>query len=269
MSEKRAVNIASVMMLIWLAFYLLAVFVLPKWGGFFPIVGCTVPMLVFSKSARGATFGARDCNTVKYPVWEYAAFFVFCIGGCALLSALSYIASGLLTASPIVPRGDFPYLFVFSCFLPAFFEEWLVRGGVLGAVAQHGSAGVWFCSLCFMLMHADFAKWPYALFAGLLITALVYTTECIYLGMLLHFTNNLTALLLSYLPDAKAEYIALAVIAVLFVAAFLLLRRAHLGKDVWALLRKVEREDVKALLSPLFFMFAAAVILLILYKEML
>lgn len=268
MKKRKAGNIASLMMLVWLAVYLFAAFVLPKWADFLSVIGCTLPMLLVKQPVRGETYGTRDCNTVIYKKREYIAFFVFAIAGSALLSAAVHIVSGYLDAA-VAPRTDFPYLVVFSCFLPAFFEEWLVRGGVLGTVAKHGSAGVWMCSVFFMLMHTDIARWPYALFAGVLITALVYKTECIYLGMLLHFLSNFVSLLLSYLPDAMAEYAALVAIVVSFVIAVAVLRRSNLGKDVWKLLWNVQREDIRELLSPLFFVFTAAVITLILYKEVL
>lgn len=269
MKKLKTGDIASAMMLIWLAVYMFAALALPKWADFLAVIACTLPMLLVKQRVRGATYGTRDCNTVIYKGKEYFAFFVFCICGSALLSAAVHIASGYLKTAPFAPRTDFPYLFVFSCFLPAFFEEWLLRGGVLGTVAKQGSAGVWFCAVLFMLMHMDFARWLYALFAGVLITALVYKTECIYLGMFLHFLNNVTALLLSYLPNAVAEYAALGVIAILFVLAFAILRRSNLGRDVRALLGNVKKEDVHELLSPLFFVFVTAVTVLILYKEVL
>lgn len=251
------------MMLLWLAVHLFAAFVLPKWADFLAVIGCTLPMLLVKPQVRGETYGTRDCNTVIYKKWEYGTFFVLTIAGSALLSAAVHIASGYLDMAP-APRTDFPYLVVFSCFLPAFFEEWLLRGGVLGAVAAKGGAGVWMCSVFFMLMHMDVAKWPYTLFAGLCITALVYKTECIYLGMLLHFLNNFVSLMLSYLQTPVAEYAALVAIAVLFVIAVAVLRRSNLGKDVWELLWNVKREDVRELLSPLFVVFVTAVAAVIL-----
>lgn len=267
MKQRRAGNVASLMMLLWLAVHLFATFVLPKWADFLAVVACTLPMLLVKPCVRGETYGTRDCNTVIYKKREYTAFFVLVIAGSALLSAAVHIASGLDAVT--APRTDFPYLVVFACFLPAFFEEWLVRGGVLGAVAPHGGAGVWLCSVFFMLMHTDISKWPHALFAGVLITALVYVTECIYLGMLLHFLNNFTSLLLSYLQTPVSEYVALCVIAVLFMIALAVLWRSRLGKDVRALLVRVKREDVRALLSPLCVVYIVLTIVLSLYKDIL
>ena len=259
MSNSKSGNIASLMMLLWLAVYAAVAFFLPQWGDFATIIACTLPMVLFKKKHRGITYGASDCNTLKYKKHEYIPFFVFTISGTALVSALTFLAlnaAGLASSHAGQSKGFF-FMLVFSCFLPAFFEEWLLRGGVLGALQKHGGAGVWMCAVLFMLMHLNPVKWPYALFAGLCITALVYLTECIYLGMLLHFLNNFTSLLLSYL-NGVGEYIALLVLAVLFALSAVLLRRTKLLKDVKVLLTV---SDFSLFAAPAFIVFALAAIL--------
>lgn len=253
MTKLRPVSIASLMMLVWLAFYVLAAFFATRWADFLAIIGCTVPMLA-SKRFRGDTFGAVFCNTVKYKKKEYALCFAFTISGCALISAICYLLFAGGTAEAGAARGDFLYLLVFYCFIPAFFEEWFVRGGVLGALAPYKAGGVWLCAIFFMLMHTDLTKYLYAFFAGFLITALVYLTECIYLGMLLHFINNFTSLLLSYLPKGNHEYAALGVIAVIFVTSLALLKRSKLFSDVKDIFMQGKNID-KENLSPLFWVF--------------
>ncbi len=231
------------MMLMWLAIYLFAAFFATRWADFLAIIACTAPMLIFKRKHRGETFGTRDCNTLKYKKREYVWIFLLCISGCALISAFCYLlfSSGEPTATS---RSDFLYLLVFGCFLPAFFEEWFVRGGILGALSQYGGRGVLVCALFFMLMHITPEKYPYALFAGLVITVLVYLTECIYLGMLLHFLNNLASLLLSYLPRGNAEYIALAALAVVFVLSIACLRCGAFLNDAKELILSVKTEEI-------------------------
>ena len=261
---NKAGDIASSMMLVWLAFYIFGSFFVPRWADFIGILGCAVPMLLFKQNIRGRTFGARDCNAVKYKKSEYALFFAFCISGCALLSALTFFV--LQWFGAVVPsvggRGDFFYLLVFSCLVPAFFEEWLLRGGVLGALKDKGGSGVWICAGLFMLMHISPAKWAYAFFAGLMITALVYLTECIYLGMLLHFCNNFVSLLLSYLPRGAAEWIALALLVLLCAASLLWLRRKRLFADTVRLLRSANDMTVRELLTPAFWVFVLLILMM-------
>ena len=264
MNKRKAGDIASGMMFVWLAFYVAALFI-PKWADFIGILGCTVPMLAFKQRTRGKTFGTRDCNTVIYTKQDYAAFFAFCISGCALLSAIMYLLSnlgGAQTVTETATRSDFFYLLVFSCCIPAFFEEWMVRGGVLGALEKYGAAGVWMCAIVFALMHISPVKWVYTLFAGLLITALVYLTECIYLGMFLHFCNNFVSLLLSYLPRGAAEWITLALLALLCAASLLWLRQKRLFADTVQLLRLANDMTVRDLLTPLFWVFVLLILMI-------
>ncbi len=264
MTKLKHGNAASLMMLLWLAI----IFFFPeRWGDFRTIIACSVPMLIFGSKIRGKTFGTRDCNTVIYKRNEYVLFFVFCICGAALISAITFLtvkAFGTAVQSSM-PRTDFLYLFVFSCLIPAFFEEWLVRGGVLGILAGHGGAGIVICAVLFALMHTDVTKLPYALFSGLFITALVYLTECIYLGMLLHFLNNLTSLALSYLPSGLWEYIALFVFAVSFLVCAKAFKETKLCKDTVKLLYSADREKIKELCTPLFFVFAVATFVLMIW----
>lgn len=265
MQKFKHGSIASLMMLIWFA---ILIIIPERWSAFGTVVACTVPMLAVKQKYRGKTFGARDCNTVIYKKSEYALFFIFCILGAALVSAVTFLilkASGMAAFSS-APRSDFLYLFVFSCLIPAFFEEWLLRGGVLGALAKYGTNGVLICAVLFALMHMNPAKLPYALFSGILITALVYLTECIYLGMLLHFLNNFASLLLSYIPSGFWEYAALFVIAVAFLICAKLFKETKLCKDTLKLISSVDRAKIKELCTPLFWVFVALVFLRIYYE---
>ena len=263
MQKLKSGDIAALMMLLWLAVYAAVVTFLPKWSSFVTIAACTLPMLLFKQKHRSATFGARDCDTVKYKKKEYIPFFIFTISGCALISALmflAYKAAGYATAAAGQEK-DFFFLLVFSCMLPAFFEEWLLRGGVLGALAKYGTSGIWLCAIFFALIH-HISKLPYTLFAGLLITSLVYVTECIYLGMLLHFLNNFTSLILSYLSGA-AEYAALALAAAAFAVSFVLLGKSKLLADVKKAVFSPKEENSKYVYTPLALVFVALAIVVL------
>ena len=267
MTKIKRADIASLMMLLW---FVISFFFPERWASFTTIFACGLPMILFKHSVRGKTFGTRDCNTVIYKKGEYISFFVFTVSGTALVSAVTHLifkAFGTVTVAS-APRSDFLYLLVFSCMLPAFFEEWLLRGGVLGALAKYGSAGVIITAVFFALMHRNAAALPYALFAGVFITALVYVTECIYLGMLLHFLNNLTSLLLSLVQNETGEYIALFAVAVTFMVSAKVMRETKLCKDTVKLIYSVEREKIKELCTPFFWVFVALVALALFCAKM-
>jgi len=264
MTKIKHGNVAALMMLLWLA---ISFFFPQRWSAFQTIIACGAPMVLFGVKTRGRTFGTRDCNTVIYKKHEYALFFAFCIFGAALISAITFLfakAFGTVETSN-VPQNGFLYLFVFSCLVPAFFEEWLVRGGILGTLKSYGGAGVLVCAFFFALMHTDVSKLPYAMFSGVFITALVYLTESIYLGMFLHFLNNFVSLILSYLPKGMGEYIALFIIAVAFLISARYFKETKLCKDTVKLIYTVDREKVKELCTPLFWVFAVLTFMLMVW----
>ncbi len=259
MSKFKSGNIVALMLLLWLCVYAGIAICLPKWVGFAGIIACTLPMLLFKQKHRGNTFGSRDCNTVKYKKKEYALFFVFCICGCALISALTYLLfTEPVEETAVKHHSEFFYPLVFSCIIPAFFEEWFIRGGVLSVLSKYGGLGICACAFIFAVMHST-SQMLYAVFAGLLITALVYVTECIYLGMLLHFLNNFTSLLLSYLSGG-AEYIALSVILIVFAASIVLLRKSNLLADISKALCTYNKEDRRKVITPLLVLFAVCAV---------
>ena len=253
------------MMLLWLAVFVFATFFANRWADFLSIIACTLPMVFFKRKHRGSTFGTRDCNTVKYKKKEYAVFMLFGISGSAVISAVVYLLVNSGYVEMPSTRSDFPYLLVFGCFIPAFFEEWLVRGGVLGALKPIGAKGVWLCSIFFMLMHAEPTRYLYAFFGGFLIGSLVYLTECIYLGFLMHFLNNLTSLLLSYIPKGAGEYIALGIILAVFIMSFKMFKTTGLFNDVKKILMLAKKDDTalyeeEKIFTPLFYTFVALAI---------
>lgn len=250
MTKFKSGNIVALMLLMWLCVNAGIAFLLPKWADFAGIISCTLPMVLFKQKHRGKTFGTRDCNTVIYKKREYALFFVFVICGCALISALTFLFfTESVQETAIKHHSGFFYPLVFSCFIPAFFEEWFVRGGILGSLAKYGGLGIFVCAFMFAVMHGTRGM-IYAAFAGLFITALVYVTECIYLGMLLHFLNNFTSLLLSYLSGG-AEYIALSVILVVFAVSVFLLKNTKLLCDISKSLITYNKDDKREVITPL------------------
>ncbi len=261
MFRKTAGNTAAWLCLMWLCFHAFSIWA-PRWASFLGLVACALPMLLAAPRLGVRSFGTRDCNTMRYPKRAYAAFFVCTISGNALLAALPRLFAGATLETTVV-RHDFFYLLVFSCMIPAVFEEWFVRGGVLGAVADRGGAGILLCALAFMLMHTSLSAWPYAFFGGLMLTLLVYLTECVYLGMLLHFCNNFASLLLSYLPTGAASYAALAALALTFAASLYAFRRSDLYVDARKVMQgKTLRDDLRALCTPWWWVFALLCIIL-------
>ncbi|MDD4276022.1 MAG: type II CAAX endopeptidase family protein [Clostridia bacterium] len=76
--------------------------------------------------------------------------------------------------------------------LPSIAEELMFRGAILNGLKKHGVIkAVLISALCFMLMHTSPQQTVYQFILGIIFGYAVYSTGSIYMGMLIHFVNNL------------------------------------------------------------------------------
>ena len=250
-------------MLTWLAVYFVGALCLPTAAGVFSAIGCLAAALF---CGREAPICGIPAEKLRYSKIEYACALGLLVSGSALLSfaanlILRFGGAGQAAAG----RGSFLAAFVFSCLVPAFFEELLLRGRVLGLLRDARGGGVWLCAALFALMHTDFARLPYAFFAGVVLSALVYLGGNLYVGMLFHFLNNLASLALSRLPDAAACGAA-ALLALLFCACIAVLRQKPLFADAKDLLAAPRAGKLVRTLDGTLWLYAAAALALCVLK---
>lgn len=250
-------------MLTWLAVYLVGTLCLPTAAGVFSALGCLTAALL---CGRGVPLCGIPAEKLRYSKVEYACALGLLVSGSALLSFVTSLALRLCGAGQTAAgRGNFLAALVFSCLVPAFFEELLLRGRVLGLLLDARGGGVWLCAALFALMHTDFARLPYAFFAGVVLSALVYLGGNLYVGMLFHFLNNLAALALAALPDAAA-YGAAALLALLFCACVTVLRQKPFFADAKALLTAPRAGKLARTLDGTLWLYAAATLALCVLK---
>lgn len=144
------------------------------------------------------------------------------LGGwlCALLVVVATIAAGVCTDAinavmPPMPEwlkdtlssmteGNFWINFVCVCLFAPFFEEWLCRGMVLRGLLDHKVKPVWailLSALFFGLIHGNIWQMVPAILIGALFGYVYWKTRSLKLTMLMHFTNNLLALVVSRIPS--------------------------------------------------------------------
>lgn len=117
-----------------------------------------------------------------------------------------------------------------NCFFPAFVEEFIFRGIVLGSLKRYGEGfAVLTSSILFGLFHGNFEQIPFAFLVGLGLGFVTVQTGSIWVGMGVHAANNFIAVLFSYflkdIPNEAANLIyvlLLIVILVLGITALLL-----------------------------------------------
>ncbi|MCX7950245.1 MAG: CPBP family intramembrane metalloprotease, partial [Treponemataceae bacterium] len=91
---------------------------------------------------------------------------------------------------------------------PAICEEILFRGAVMRGFERFGTVkAILASSLLFGLMHFDFQKLLGTFLLGGLIGFIVYRTDSIFGGMVAHFTNNSTAVLLMFVSVKLQELV--------------------------------------------------------------
>lgn len=107
-----------------------------------------------------------------------------------------------------VPASAAGYFFVIlaDAFVPALCEEYALRGVVMGSLRKYGdSMAIGISSLLFALMHGNMTQAPFAFLLGLVIGRLVIATDSMWTGIIIHFLNNLFAVIMSIVSEKESD----------------------------------------------------------------
>ncbi|MBP5488922.1 MAG: CPBP family intramembrane metalloprotease [Bacteroidales bacterium] len=146
------------------------------------------------------------------------------LGGwlCAVLVvvvtlAAGVISDGITSVLPEMPEwleealksmtsGTLWVNFVCVSLFAPIFEEWLCRGMVLRGLLDRGVKPVWailFSAVFFGIIHMNIWQMVPAILLGAIFGYVYYKTRSLKLTMLMHFTNNTFALILSHIDSLK------------------------------------------------------------------
>ena len=107
--------------------------------------------------------------------------------------------------------------------VPAFAEEFAVRGVLLQSLRKYGDVTAIFISaLLFALMHGNFNQAPFAFIMGIVIAYFVIVTDSLWTGIAIHCMNNFYALIVSVLSEYAIDFIYLVVVMSINVIGCLL-----------------------------------------------
>lgn len=137
--------------------------------------------------------------------------FLFGIGFCAFANIASSVIATIFEKigfeqSPVGledPEGIYGFLIVFisTAVVPALVEEFACRGLVMGLLCKYGDRFAIIASaILFGLMHGNFAQIPFAFLVGLALGFISIKAESLWPAVAVHFFNNLSAVVFSYLP---------------------------------------------------------------------
>lgn len=103
-----------------------------------------------------------------------------------------------------IATGTFDLIMNIICtaIIPAIIEEFAYRGFVLGLLKKHGDMFAIFASaFLFGMLHGNFVQIPFAFMVGLIVGYIRVQTNSLLPGILIHFSNNLYAVVITYLNE--------------------------------------------------------------------
>lgn len=108
-----------------------------------------------------------------------------------------------------------------TAFVPAFVEEFAVRGAVMQPLRKYGDKfAVLMSALVFALMHGNMVQIPFAFIAGIAIGYAVTVSGSMWVGVAIHFLNNFMSILMQVavdnLPDRPENAVLLGILALIF-----------------------------------------------------
>lgn len=110
-----------------------------------------------------------------------------------------------------------------TAFVPAFIEEFTIRGVVMQSLRRYGDGfAIIMSAAVFALMHGNMVQIPFAFIAGVALGYIVIKTGTMWTGIIIHFLNNAAAILSLTLMDRLTEAQSSTVLSVYYVLVFAL-----------------------------------------------
>ena len=172
-----------------------------------------VVFLIIGKYDIKSTLNLRGTRPLNYLLVILLTLF-----GMPVVGVLNAITYGLIRQIfgrnlpvPKVIVNDIPTLFIALLVIgvsAAVCEEVMFRGLIQRGYRKYGIAiSLGITSVLFGLLHRDIQKAVSTILLGALIGFIVYRTGSIFTGMIAHFTNNASAVILSFMASKMAGYI--------------------------------------------------------------
>lgn len=190
-----------------------------------------VPMLFYKKLDKDYSFSQMPC---KPKLSRH--FLLLLLAGLAINYIAAYINAiitslmGMDMSSLLIeeyPNGYQWYHFVLDtiklAIVPAFCEELLFRGLILDRLSRFGRAKAIFISaLLFGLMHQNPGQIFYTFILGLILGYMFFESGSIWGGIILHFVNNFTQVIMNAVNYTQHEARATFIIAAMELVIILL-----------------------------------------------
>lgn len=175
----------------------------------------------------------KKSNLVLYVILGLSIGYLGNILTSILLSSFEAIGINNNLADTETSYNNFGFLIMtlVTAIAPAFAEEFLFRGVILGKLRKYGDTfAILISSLLFGLMHGNLVQIPFAFIGGVFFAFVTVKTNSMLPAMIIHFLNNLSSCLLQYIQDNFSDYVinlssvlVFAIIFALGILAFIVL----------------------------------------------
>lgn len=171
------------------------------------------------------------------------------------------------------PEGIFGFLLavISTCIVPAMIEEFAFRGVILGRLYEYGeSFAIFTTALLFGVIHGNFEQMPFAFLVGVILGFIRVKTGTLWICILVHFSNNLFAVIMDYASDKMQSemlnvvYVVFVMFALLTLVPAIFLCEKREGENAFSLERK-ENEIKEKEKYKLFFSSPVIIIAVALY----
>ena len=106
--------------------------------------------------------------------------------------------------------------------LPAVVEEFCIRGFVLQALRRYGDVfAIMMSSFVFAILHGNMIQIPFAFMAGIMIGYAVIKTGTMWTGIIIHFANNLIAVIQMTLSEMLTDLQFNVFVSALYITIFI------------------------------------------------
>lgn len=159
-----------------------------------------------------------------------------CVAGSYATGILTTLLETVFGVTFTMPESDmvidsvpvFLTTVLSTAVVPAFVEEFAIRGAVLQPLRRYGDKfAIVMSALVFALMHGNMVQIPFAFIAGIAIGYAVTVSGSMWVGVAIHFLNNLMSVLMQTavdnLSNTQENIAILAILAVIFTAGIVCL----------------------------------------------
>lgn len=194
----------------------------------------TLPFLVVTSGCQLklysiASYKKPDKEFLLPIIFISISFFSFANLASSVVTSI-FASGGIEVTGGTMPETTGIYGFIVSfigaAIVAPLTEEFAMRGVVLGALRKYGDGfAIIVSALLFGLMHGNFMQIPFAFVVGLALGFAVVKTGSVWTGVIIHFINNASAVILDavtrQLPDNLKALINTGYFILCFISLFI------------------------------------------------